>query len=119
MFAFGALSGPVANWGVLGFLEASTIYNFIYSPFSPTAGSGPETRGAGGRRDRSFKQNYIAINGICARGKDAQRLVEKKRPKAKQNLVLVSSAKEDRMPSYDMEALVRAVLIGIGVGCVT
>src|ERR1039458_3018876 len=41
MFAFGAPSAPVANWGVLGFPEALTIYNFIYSRFPSTAGSGP------------------------------------------------------------------------------
>src|ERR1035437_5308125 len=33
LFAFGAPSAPVANWGVLGFPEALTIYNFIYSRF--------------------------------------------------------------------------------------
>jgi hypothetical protein len=37
MFDFGAPSAPVANWGVLGFPEASTIYNFIYSWFPPMA----------------------------------------------------------------------------------
>src|ERR1039458_4230313 len=41
MFDFGAPSAPVANWGVLGFPEALTIYNFIYSRFPSTAGSGP------------------------------------------------------------------------------
>src|ERR1039458_10396411 len=40
MFDFGAPSAPVANWGVLGFPEALTIYNFIYSRFPSTAGSG-------------------------------------------------------------------------------
>src|ERR1039458_652849 len=40
MFAFGAPSAPVANWGVLGFPEALTIYNFIYSRFPSTAGIG-------------------------------------------------------------------------------
>src|ERR1039458_857686 len=39
MFAFGTPSAPVANWGVLGFPEASSSYNFIYSPRFPfTAG---------------------------------------------------------------------------------
>src|ERR1035437_9525441 len=43
-FAFGAPSAPVANWGVLGFPEALTIYNFVYSRF-PSAGSGPSAAG--------------------------------------------------------------------------
>jgi hypothetical protein len=41
MFVFGALGEPVANCGVLGFLEALSSYNFIYSRFPSTAGSGP------------------------------------------------------------------------------
>ena len=44
MFAFGAPSAPVANWGVLGFPEALTIYNFIYSRFPSAAGSGPSSQ---------------------------------------------------------------------------
>src|ERR1017187_3866958 len=42
-FAFGGPSAPVANWGVLGFPEASSSYNFIYSRFPSTAGSGPSS----------------------------------------------------------------------------
>jgi hypothetical protein len=41
MSAFGAPSAPVANSGDLGFLEASSSYNFIYSRLPSTAGSGP------------------------------------------------------------------------------
>src|ERR1039457_7288765 len=43
MFAFGAPSAPVANWCVLGFPEASSSYNFIYSRFPSTPGSGPSS----------------------------------------------------------------------------
>ena len=43
MFAFGAPSAPVANWGVLGFPEASSSYNFIYSRLPSTAESGPSS----------------------------------------------------------------------------
>src|ERR1022692_3784621 len=45
MFAFCAPSAPVANWGVLGFPEALTIYNFIYSRFPSMAGPGPSQKG--------------------------------------------------------------------------
>ena len=65
MFAFGAPSAPVANWGVLGFLEASTIYNFIYNRFPSTAGSGSSPLMAPTSAELALGQVAAFIPGHC------------------------------------------------------
>src|ERR1019366_1247169 len=63
MFDFGAPSVPVANWGVLGFPEALTIYNFIYSRFPSTAGSGLNLRAA--RRPSPSSGCFVGRKGFA------------------------------------------------------
>src|ERR1035437_816233 len=63
LFDFGAPSAPVANWGVLGFPEALTIYNFIYSRFPSTAGSGLNLRAA--RRPSPSSGCFVGRKGFA------------------------------------------------------